>query len=523
MRPSLIRRFAAALAVPLGVIVLVSVDGFLAARKTEYLLARADLALGQIAVLDSLSASLNTTLLDVVLTEDGAGARAALVAFERQALHALGVLDQLTEQEIDFVEEDERETESEERSRPALLRSSLEDVLAKTNALLDLRLSAEISVNASAGFAAMNGARASFAALIAEAIADERAEVSTARSAHEQSAGGVTWRSAAVSLAAIALTLALAVPLALSMLRRWRRLAAFLTRLADGQLDGRLTRDRNDELGVLEEAAATLAERLAAAAARKAAADRDLADTLHRRTSELELSNARLREVDATRRRLLGDIGHALKTPLAVARGTVENAQTKIGDANGERDSLERALTAIDSVTNRVAALLRLARADDGRLMRHETRIELADLLDQVVAKARILPHADRVSLKLEPLDPVLVLGDPHELERAFTAVLENAMQHGGKDGPIRITLSADDDTARVSVRDGGAGIADDLRPIVFERYVSGRIDGTGIGLSMARQIAHDHGGDISLNSCPGSGTEVILALPLAACAGGSR
>ena len=48
-------------------------------------------------------------------------------------------------------------------------------------------------------------------------------------------------------------------------------------------------------------------------------------------------------------------------------------------------------------------------------------------------------------------------------------------------------------------------------------------LNGTGIGLSMARQITHDHGGEISLNSCPGSGTEVILALPLAACAGGSR
>lgn len=516
MRPSLIRRLAVILAIPFCAAVFVSLDTFLAARKSEYLLARADKALGQIAVLDSLSAGLNTTLLDVVLTEDRAGADAALVAFEREALHDLGVLDQLTEDEIGFVDQDEREAEIEERDRPAALRSGLDDVLAKTKALLDLRLSAEISVNASARFAAMNDARARFAALIAEAVADERAEVLSARSAHARSASLVTWRAAIVSVAAIGLAAALAIPFVVSLLGRWRRLSTFLMRLADGHLDGRLTRERHDELGALEDSASSLAKRLEAEAARKAAEDRDMADALHRRTSELELSNARLREVDARRRRLLGDIGHALKTPLAVARGTVENAQTAARHAGGEGDSLRPALTAIDSVSERVAELLRLARAEDGRLMRQESRIELADLLDQVVAKARVLPHAERMSLNLEPLDPVVVQGEPNELERAFTAILENAMQHGGKDGLIGITLSTEGDTARVSVRDGGLGIDDDLRPIVFERYVSGRIDGTGIGLSMVRQIAHDHGGEISLNSSAGKGTEVTLSLPLA-------
>jgi len=113
------------------------------------------------------------------------------------------------------------------------------------------------------------------------------------------------------------------------------------------------------------------------------------------------------------------------------------------------------------------------------------------------------------------------VMGDAKSLERAFTAILDNAIKFSQAGDTVRVSASQEQDNVSVVIRDQGVGIAEEALPRIFDRFfhidqIEGRLyRGVGLGLSIARQVFEQHRGSIQVTSVLSQGTIVILRLPI--------
>jgi len=114
------------------------------------------------------------------------------------------------------------------------------------------------------------------------------------------------------------------------------------------------------------------------------------------------------------------------------------------------------------------------------------------------------------------PESPLLVNGDQGGLEQLFLNLLQNAAQALEPGGRASVRAASDKDILVVTVTDDGVGIPEDLQRRVFDPLFSTRQEGTGLGLTIARRIAQAHGGEVVLESGPGSGTCVSVRMPTA-------
>jgi len=109
----------------------------------------------------------------------------------------------------------------------------------------------------------------------------------------------------------------------------------------------------------------------------------------------------------------------------------------------------------------------------------------------------------------------LVVLGDAAALEQLFLNLLLNAAQaFDAPGGVVRVRAGADATHARIEVEDTGRGMSPEALATAFEPFVTTREQGTGLGLAIARRIAAAHGGELSLESAPGSGTTAIVTIP---------
>lgn len=471
---------------------------------------RANWAQQQINTLEQLGVTLDSKLVDVLLAPDPRLLMAELDVFEHDSLHRLGILDNQTTMELSFVNADERETEASERDRPAALRAELEELLVLTRHLLRARLAAEPTQDRSPDLAVLLERHQAFNQLVQDALADETEEIAAANAAR------AVWvsRQQTIVVAGLAASVAFALVMTLPLLRKLRRQFDAVNKhfAMSGVPMDPMENGERQELDRLAERVEHMVLHFKNASAQAHQDRKALAEKLERRTMEAELSNARLREIDQTRRRFLGDLGHALKTPLAVARGSVENLA--LAHQNLDSVPIDRALRAVDAVGARVAALIDLARSDDGQLIGQTQQIELFEFLDQRVAALRILPGGARISLTSHADGPTEVLCDAGDLERMCDAVLENAMEHSEGTGAINVTLDTHGQMAQITVRDHGPGLNGQSPKDLFARYNSSG-KGHGIGLSMAHQIASDMGGMIELTTPVAGGFSVTVTLPI--------
>lgn len=255
-------------------------------------------------------------------------------------------------------------------------------------------------------------------------------------------------------------------------------------------------------------------------------------------------------------RRFVADAGHELRTPLASIRGYSElggriareaadqPALAGAAAADTAADDVVRSLARIEAESVRMSALvdelLLLARLDAGTELRREP-VDLGPLLADAVGDAAVAAPDHEWSLSA-PDAPITVLGDAARLHQAVANLLANARVHtpAGTRVEVRVesvrmptpgSPAVDDQSqpsthaapgvsgVRVSVIDDGPGIAPELLPDLFERFVRGdesrsrQAGGSGLGLAIARAIIEGHGGSIAVTSAPGR-TRFDLVLP---------
>lgn len=197
----------------------------------------------------------------------------------------------------------------------------------------------------------------------------------------------------------------------------------------------------------------------------------------------------------------LAEVAHELSAPLTVVAGRLRALEA----AHGADPGLRSARRAADELLHTSQDLLTLARGELGR----ELELRAVD----VGALAREL--AEEVGdVRVEAQGPVEALGDPERLRQALRNLLRNAQQAGGPEATVVLRVHAEAEWAVLEVADRGPGLPEGPPHRVFERHVSGRRGGNGLGLSVAREIALRHEGSVTAAPRPGGGARFVLRVP---------
>nr|WP_272902277.1 HAMP domain-containing sensor histidine kinase [Brevibacterium daeguense] len=224
-------------------------------------------------------------------------------------------------------------------------------------------------------------------------------------------------------------------------------------------------------------------------------------------------------------RTFVADASHELRTPLAGVRGYAEMIRMTEPLSERGKASLARVLQQADRMGSLVDDLLLLARLDSEPRIRGE-QTDLGEVVVDAVTDASAAGREHRWTLDV-PDHPVTVLGDRRQLAQLVANLLSNARKHTPAGTSVAVRLANGDGNAaesgtpvvRLSVEDDGPGIAQDLVPELFDRFVRGDAarstteGSTGLGLSIVRSIARAHGGDVTVESAPGR-TVFTVQLP---------
>ncbi len=227
------------------------------------------------------------------------------------------------------------------------------------------------------------------------------------------------------------------------------------------------------------------------------------------------------REGERLRTALLDSVTHALRTPLTSIKASVTNLLSNPALSGAQKSEL---LTIINEESDRLNRLVgeaaEMAQLDAGEVVLQLEPRPLAEVVAAALVQTKTILGNRRVDL-LVPADLPLVRVDLARAREALVHLIENANQYSPPGEPITITAEHRGDFVITSVADRGAGIDDPEQNLIFEKFYRGRdqryrVEGTGMGLPIAKAIVEAHGGAISLTSQPGHGSVFSFTLPIA-------
>jgi signal transduction histidine kinase len=223
-----------------------------------------------------------------------------------------------------------------------------------------------------------------------------------------------------------------------------------------------------------------------------------------------------------TKTQILANMSHELRTPLALILGPVRKILSGTSDSSTRRD-LETVERNAQVLLKHVSDLLDVAKLETGRLEVHRAPVDLATLTRRTTSLFESVAGERRVALTVEAPDVLPILGDAAKLERVLLNLLSNAMKFVPDGGRVRVAVETDASRVVLVVEDDGPGIPDVLREVVFEPFRRGdddttrRFGGTGLGLTIAKEIVERHGGLIVVGDGIDGGARFTVELPHAA------
>ncbi|MBA3793690.1 MAG: HAMP domain-containing histidine kinase [Rubrobacter sp.] len=244
-----------------------------------------------------------------------------------------------------------------------------------------------------------------------------------------------------------------------------------------------------------------------------------LATTVNGLLSRLEAAFARREEALERQRRFAADASHELRTPLTsvIGHARMLDEWALEEDPNRARRSVAAIRREAGRMRTLVESLLALTRGDECPGL-EVGRHDLAAVAGEAVQTARDTAEG-KVSIEyVTPEHEVWATIDRGRVLQVASILMDNAVKYTPKGGSVVVELREEDGLAAIEVSDTGVGIPEDRLPLVFERFYRAdpsRADGgAGLGLSIARQIAGSHGGEIRAESTPGKGSTFTLLLP---------
>jgi len=244
-------------------------------------------------------------------------------------------------------------------------------------------------------------------------------------------------------------------------------------------------------------------------------------DELQRLTETLNAMLDRLEAAFRETTRFTADASHELRSPISVIRTSAEIALRRDRSVEEYREALAEILRESERTSVLVQDLLTLTRADAGVDLLQPTPLDLRVLLDDLRGALSTICAQASLDLQIElPDQPVPASGDAAALGRLVRVLIDNAVKYTPAPGKVTLRLASTPNGAVVDVADTGIGISAEDLPRVFDRFY--RADkartrdsgGAGLGLSIAKWIADQHGARIAIESEPGHGCRVSVHLP---------
>lgn len=220
-------------------------------------------------------------------------------------------------------------------------------------------------------------------------------------------------------------------------------------------------------------------------------------------------------------RRFTADASHELRTPLSIIRGEVDVALERPRTSAMYVETLTSIRAESERMSRLVADLLLLSRRDNDQLVLQLATVDLSELLTNLVEQFTNQTNTWNMRFTADVPARLVICGDLDRLLQLFLNLLDNAVSYA-PGSHVSITATVVENQAQIVVADTGPGIPPEHLPHIFDRFY--RVDparsrargGSGLGLSIAKEIAQAHGGDIQVSSTPGAGATFVVRLPLA-------
>jgi signal transduction histidine kinase len=213
---------------------------------------------------------------------------------------------------------------------------------------------------------------------------------------------------------------------------------------------------------------------------------------------------------------------HELKTPLTIMHATLEQMLTASMPETPDRERVASLLEEVQRLSRIVSQLSFLARADAGLLESASDEVALHELVSDLADETAILASGSDLAVTLTRCDPVMIRGDRMTLRQLLLNLADNAVKYSQRGGLVEMSLSVEGRRAVLVITNSGPGLPPAMRARVFERFFRGdvahhrAIEGSGLGLSIAKSIVEAHRGDIGYDVLPDGRTQVTVALPTA-------
>ncbi|MGB8169444.1 MAG: HAMP domain-containing sensor histidine kinase [Chthoniobacteraceae bacterium] len=213
---------------------------------------------------------------------------------------------------------------------------------------------------------------------------------------------------------------------------------------------------------------------------------------------------------------------HELKTPLTVMRAQLETVLRENGSLPAaQAEWVESLLDEVQRLAKIVDSLTLLTKADAGLVTLERQSVSFGELVQEAFEDALILAPPQQVRVTLEACAAAPLTGDRHRLRQLLLILVDNAVKYNQPNGEIQISLREQDGTAELRITNDGGGITAETQRRLFSRFVRGenamgKVEGCGLGLTIAQWIVQAHGGSIELRTEPGKRTTALVRLPLA-------
>ena len=239
---------------------------------------------------------------------------------------------------------------------------------------------------------------------------------------------------------------------------------------------------------------------------------------LRKKAEELSEAYRQLSQQEAARRQFLTTIAHELRTPLMAANGFLQIIRSGALPEETLQSALETVARNLKEITALINDILFLQEME--LILPEFQPTDLSQIILEVIETYRPMAQQQGIELQVNlPADAVQVLADAKSLGRALAAVVDNAIKFSPDGGRVGVSLLTHENWAEIQVEDCGVGIPSEALPFIFDRFyhldeVNGHLfRGAGLGLSIARQVIKQHGGEIAVQSALGRGSTFRLRL----------
>lgn len=234
------------------------------------------------------------------------------------------------------------------------------------------------------------------------------------------------------------------------------------------------------------------------------------ATLLHERLQHLQRTLQQTETV-ATLGKITSILIHELSNPLQALLSYAELIEAGVGDTRSHAYSLRRELLRLNQLLNELRHMIRRPDA-----VLEQRPVDVAAVIERTLQLLNVQFQRDRITVRCEQEAPATcILGHAGQLEQLFVNLFLNARDAMSGGGLLHIRLRTEGKELVIECQDSGIGMPAELLERVFEPFFTTKAHGSGLGLTICRDIVERHGGTLALSSQPGAGTTVILRFPL--------